>query len=764
MAKHLRVLIVEDSEDDALLVIRELKRGGYDTTFERVETAEAMTAALEKQVWDIIIADYRLPHFSAPEALELFHQSGLDLPFIVISGTIGEETAVATMKAGAHDYLMKDNLTRLVPAVERELHEAEIRKQRKRAEEALRLAEQNFRNSLDNSPLGIRIVSAEGELLYANQAILDIYGYSSVEELKTMPVKKRYTPESYAEHQKRKGKRKQGKPVPASYEISIVRKDREIRHLITSRKAVVWGGEVQYQVMYQDITEREQAEEMVRESEGKYRQLFELGSDALFLIEVKTGKILDLNNAAIEMYGYSREEALQMKNTDFSSEPDKTRKATLESEKHIPVRYHKRKDGTIFPTDISVAYYTWYGKKVCVAAIRDITERKQTEEEKKKIEAQLQQAQKMEAIGTLAGGIAHDFNNILSLIMGYTELSMMNLPKDSLVRDNMNKLIKAGERARDLVKQILTFSRQSEYEQKPLQIHLIVKEALKLLRPSLPTTIEIRQNIASTGMVMADPTQMHQVIMNLSTNAYHAMQEKGGVLEVSLADVELDSDFTARHLDTHIGPYIRFTVSDTGYGIEKKDIDRIFEPYYTTKEKTGGTGMGLAVVHGIVKSYSGAITVYSEPSKGTTFNVFLPKIEETKVETETEEMGPIPTGNERILLVDDEPAIVDIGKGMLENLGYTVETRTSPIEALEAFKAQPDKFDLVITDMTMPKMTGDELAKELMKIRPDIPIIVCTGFSERINEEKAKAMGIRRLVMKPIVQRELAEAVREALD
>jgi len=391
-----------------------------------------------------------------------------------------------------------------------------------------------------------------------------------------------------------------------------------------------------------------------------------------------------------------------------------------------------------------------------VAVKRDVTE-------EVKLETKLRQAQKMEAIGTLAGGIAHDFNNILSMIMGYTELTMMNLPEDSRAQDNMNKVFKASERARDLVKQILAFSRQTEQEQKPVQIHLIVKEALKLLRPSLPTTIEIRQNIASTGTVMADATQMHQVIMNLSTNAYHAMSEKGGILEVSLTDVELDSDFTARHPGTHPGPYLRLTVSDTGHGMEKKVIDRIFEPYYTTKEKGEGTGMGLSVVHGIVKGHGGAITVYSEPGKGSTFNVFLPRIEEVEVVAETEEMMPIPMGKERILFVDDEPAIVDIGKGMLEHLGYTVVTRTSSIEALEAFKAMPDKFDLVITDMTMPKMTGDELAKELMKIRTDIPIIVCTGFSERINEEKAKAMGIRAFVMKPIVQREMAKAIREAM-
>ncbi len=282
MGKPLRVLIVEDSEDDALLVIRELERGGYETTFERVETAEDMTAALEKQVWDVIIQDYSLPHFNALGALKLLQQSGLDLPIIIISGAIGEDVAVETMKLGAHDYLMKGNLTRLVQAIERELREAEVRKERKRAEEALRIAEQNFRNSLDNSPLGIRIVTAEGELLYANQAMLDIYGYSSVEELKATPAKKRYTPESYAEHLKRREKRKLGKPIPAHYEISIVRKDGEIRHLVASRKEVTWGGETQFQTLYQDITDRKQAEDALRESESKYRTLVENIPERIF--------------------------------------------------------------------------------------------------------------------------------------------------------------------------------------------------------------------------------------------------------------------------------------------------------------------------------------------------------------------------------------------------------------------------------------------------------------------------------------------------
>jgi len=525
--------------------------------------------------------------------------------------------------------------------------------------------------------------------------------------------------------------------------------------------------------LQREIIERKQAKKALRGSDEKYRAILETIEEGYFEVDL-AGNLTFLNDSLCKIVGYSRNKLLDMNNRYYT---------TLETAKkmHHDFKQVYRTGKSMSLTDYEIISKDGMKRVVELSSslmrndqnrpigfhgiVRDISERLQAEEEKKKIETQLQQSQKMEAIGTLAGGIAHDFNNILSLIIGYTELAIGNLPKDSRARSNMNKLLKAGERAKDLVKQILTFSRHTEQEQKPVLIHPIIKEALKLLRSTLPTTIEIRQNISSANMVLADPTQIHQVIMNLCTNAYHAMNEKGGVLEVSLTDIELDSEFTTKHLNAYPGPYLRLTVSDTGHGIEKKIIDRVFEPYYTTKGKSGGTGLGLAVVHGIVKSHGGIITVYSKPDKGSTFNVFLPRFEGAEVVEETEiRLGRIQTGKERILFIDDEPAIVDIAKGMLEHLGYKVQVRTSPIEALAAFKALSDKFDLIISDMTMPKMTGDELAKEFMAIRPDIPIILCTGFSEHINEEKAKAIGIRKFVMKPFVMREMAEAIRQVLE
>ncbi|MGB5750806.1 MAG: ATP-binding protein, partial [Desulfobacterales bacterium] len=314
-----------------------------------------------------------------------------------------------------------------------------------------------------------------------------------------------------------------------------------------------------------------------------------------------------------------------------------------------------------------------------------------------------------------------------------------------------------------LVKQILAFSRQAEQQLAPVKVKHLVKEALRLLRASLPSTVEIRPNIQSDSATLADPTQIHQVVMNLCTNAEFAMREAGGILEVSLSDVSIDSTLKVQRLDLIPGDYLCLSVGDTGHGMPEDVKARIFEPFYTTKGRDKGTGMGLSVVHGIVKSHGGAVTVKSEPGKGSTFEVFLPKIE-MKTALAADDNLAFPTGDERILFVDDEKVLTDMGRQMLERLGYRVVCRTSSIEALELFKAQPGNFDLVITDMTMPNMTGDKLAAALMDIRRDIPVILCTGFSEQFTEEKAKKLGIREYILKPMVMNKLAQTVRGVLD
>ncbi|UCG56642.1 MAG: response regulator [Phycisphaerales bacterium] len=396
----------------------------------------------------------------------------------------------------------------------------------------------------------------------------------------------------------------------------------------------------------------------------------------------------------------------------------------------------------------------------------DITKRKKAEKEKIDLELQLSQKQKMEAIGTLAGGIAHDFNNILAAMQGYVELSLEDIediPEGAAVRENLENVLSCGKRATKLVRQVLTFSRKNQQEKEVTEIGSIVKEVLKMLRASLPATIKIFRKIeADSSMVLADPTQIHQVLVNLCTNASHAMRETGGMLQVGLTDITLESE--TRIGDERLGPgqYAKLTVSDSGCGMDKEVIERIFEPFFTTKQVNEGTGLGLSVVHGIIRSHHGAIEVESAPGEGTTFCIFLPKVEATEVQ---ESESPVPAAREHevILLVDDERMMVDVTKLMLERLGYTVIAKTSSVDALETFQEKPDEFDLVITDQIMPNLTGTQLATELMAIRPDIPVILCTGFGENVSPEEAESMGIRKFVMKPISKDEIEAIVRNVL-
>ncbi len=396
--------------------------------------------------------------------------------------------------------------------------------------------------------------------------------------------------------------------------------------------------------------------------------------------------------------------------------------------------------------------------KVLVHIAKDITGRLA-------LEHRLRQAQKMEAMGTLAGGIAHDFNNILSPILGYSELALNKLSSTSPVTHDIEQVLQAATRARELVKQILTFSRRSEQELKPLQLHAIVKESVKLLRSSLPSTIEIRQQIATDcGTVLADPTQIHQIVINLCTNAYHAMRDRGGVLGIRLSALtvaEADDKVLTQELEA--GPYVLLEVSDSGHGMDRRTMEKIFEPYFTTKPKGEGTGLGLSIVHGIVKAHGGHITVYSEPGQGTTFHVYFPTIEKRDFFGEAVLKQPLPRGQGRILAVDDEETIVELIGQLLADLGYTVTSFTSSEKALEAFLREPDHFDVVITDMTMPKLTGLQLATRILEARPDMPIILCTGYSELVDEKIARAAGIRKYLMKPVSRKKLAYAVREAL-
>jgi PAS domain S-box-containing protein len=389
--------------------------------------------------------------------------------------------------------------------------------------------------------------------------------------------------------------------------------------------------------------------------------------------------------------------------------------------------------------------------------LRDVSDRK-------RMEQQIRQSQKLESIGTLAGGIAHDFNNILAAIIGYTELARDLAGHNMQIGKYLQQVLKASERARNLVKQILAFSRKGEPQRKPILPHLVIREVMKLIRATMPSTIDIHADIPELPyVIIGDTTELHQVIMNLCTNSVHAMQERGGVLRVSLEPVDITPEDAEHHHDIPPGGYVRFCVSDTGTGISPDIINRIFDPFFTTKEIDKGTGMGLAVVHGIVRSYGGDIAVETTPDKGATFSILFPRVQEPGA-PETLRQKIIARGSESILLVDDEEPIVTSLEALLASMGYRVTARQDSLEALVEFKKNPGNFDLLITDQTMPHMTGYELSREILAIRPLIPIILCTGFSEKVDASAAKASGIQGFVMKPVSMQELSEAIRSVLD
>lgn len=524
--------------------------------------------------------------------------------------------------------------------------------------------------------------------------------------------------------------------------------------------------------LHKENAARAKIEKDLRESETKYRLLFDNAVEGIFQI-LPNGRFLSANPSLVRLLGFNSSQELFEYVEDIGNQlylyPGEwdNFKRIIEAEGVIRAFESQilKKDGTAIWVFLNAS--TVRDDKGAIlyfeGFMEDITEHKHDQKEKEKLQAQLTQAQKMESIGTLAGGIAHDFNNILFPILGYTEMLLDDLPEDALFRESLNVIYTGALRARDLVQQILAFSRQGNNELRLMKMQFIIKEALKLIRSTIPTTISITQNLqADCRPVKADPTQIHQIVMNLTTNAYHAMEENGGELNVTLKEIEV-GDYDLINPDMIPGLYACLIVADTGMGINKEVMNRIFDPFFTTKKNGKGTGMGLSVVHGIVKGMNGKIQVYSKPGKGCEFHVYLPVVGSVLENQASSINKPLPGGGERIFLVDDEEAIIAMEQQILERLGYHVTSRICSMEALEAFRAGPDKFDLIITDMSMPKMSGDKLALEIIKIRPDIPILLCTGFSESLTDEKIKSLGIKGLLMKPIVIRDLAQKIREVL-
>jgi len=523
-----------------------------------------------------------------------------------------------------------------------------------------------------------------------------------------------------------------------------------------------------------NIRQLEDSRNQLQEEERKYRALFEQSTNSIILYDPETRRPVDFNHLANESLGYTPEEFKKKKMEDYSLSPlddivEKVR-YTIENGRHTFETQHKRKDGEVRDIVVNARSIRLGGKVYMLTLLNDITRDKKAEEERILMEKQLRQGQKMESLGTLAGGIAHDFNNILGVILGYGELMLMDLPGDpqNNFRQNTESLLNAVYRAKDLVQQILTFSRMGEDKREPLNINGIIKETLKLLRATLPPTIDIRQVIdGESNVILGTPGHVHQVIMNLCTNALHAMRGGKGILGIDIRTVDLETGSVPGGIavfdKVEPGTYVQITVTDSGNGIESAVLERVFDPYFTTKEPGEGTGLGLSVIHGIVKKYRGNASIESRFGKGATARVWFPSV--TSLEAPVKkEIETLPTGKETVLLVDDEEELLKSLQQILRQLGYTVLSGSSTTTALKVFLKNPGGIDIIITDMAMPEMTGIQFAREALNVRPDIPIILCTGFSEFVDAEKAKDIGIRKFLMKPVDRQTLATVIRNVLD
>ena len=637
--------------------------------------------------------------------------------------------------------------------------------ERRKAEGALKKERETFYFILENDPSGVMLIDANGVYRYVNPEFTNITGYT-IEDVPSGRVwfRKAYPDKEYRNKVIRTwltNRLPGGRSLDVEFNITC--KDGQTKD-IEFRTSLLADGAVTVLV---DITRRRDAEKALHESEEKYRSIFENAMEGIFQT-TPGGRFLSVNPALARIYGYDSPHELiecitNMAEQMYVDPGDRARLMELYSKQGLVERFETQ----LFRKDRSKVWISMSARAVLgpdggvaryEGTVEDITPRK----EKEAIEAQLRQSQKMEALGTLAGGVAHDFNNILTGIIGFSEMLLDDVAPEDPMHRKLDLIFRSARRGHDLVRQILAFSRKGEADKKPLRLGALIGEVVKLLRATTPSTIDIREHIfTGDDLVLADPVQIHQVLVNLCTNGVHAMGNQGGVLDIGLAGEEPDTDDLPQGW-AGSGRYVKITVRDSGCGMSPEVVERIFEPFFTTKSPEEGTGLGLSVVHGIVNGHDGLISVRSKPRDGSLFTVFLPRLRQ-KLPSAAETTEAAPLGKGRVLFVDDEEIIAEMGKERLERLGYDVVVSTSAAEALGIFRNDPSAFDLVITDYTMPVMTGIDLAGEMIAVRPDIPIVLSSGLNDPISPRKLKKMGIRGFLTKPILKEDLAKIIQAAL-
>jgi PAS domain S-box-containing protein len=757
MRPELRILIVDDSPEDAMLIIRELQKE-FIPIYKRVESPEGLKQELRNNLWDVIVSDYVMPQFSGLAALSIVQQNKLDLPFIMVSGQMGEDMAVESMRSGAQDYLIKDNLSRLIPAIKRELNEAKIRVQRRDAEESLRATENRFQSLVEHSLVGIYLLQ-NTQFTYVNPKFARIFGYqqNDIIDAKTFL-------DLVPEEDKQNFSDNFLQPLTERtrnlhYFFQGRRKDSVIIEIEAHGTRTELNGNPAIIGTILDITERKHSEDELR----KLWRALEQSPVSVIITDIK-GNIEYVNPKFSLITGYELEEILG-KNPRFlksgSTNPEIYKELwnTIISggEWHGEFQ-NRKKNGDLFYESVSISPIRNSEGQIThyVGVKEDITERKKAVEH-------LRQVQKMEAIGQLAGGIAHDFNNLLTIINGYSTILIRSIEAESPHHREAMQILKAGERAADLTRQLLSFSRKQILEPKVININLLIKSVENMLSRLIGEHLHLITNINRTvGLIKIDPGQIEQIIINLVVNARDA-SETGGRITIETDNCTIDEAVSSLTPDLIPGKYVILSVSDEGIGMTDDVKRRIFEPFFTTKELGRGTGLGLATVYGIVKQNGGYLEVNSQPDKGTTFKIFIPQAyQETELDV-TCTNNKLPHGNQTILVVEDEPGVLELVVSTLSSNGYNILKTTDPLEAISIFEENKANIDLLLTDVVMPFMSGPKLAETLSELKPGLKVILMSGHTDdRISLEKILAKGVP-FIPKPFANGALLSKVAQTL-
>ena len=774
----LRILILEDVPTDAKLVERELKRAKIVFTPRHVDKRDAFLKELEDFLPDIVLSDYSMPQFNGLEALELVLELTPSIPFIMVTGSINEETAVECMKKGAADYVIKENLIRLGPAVKSAMEKKRIREEKERAQEDLRKRTYDLRERVKelNCLYGISKLIEEGDISMEEMArrIVNLlppaWQYPEITCARIILEGQEFRTGNFKEtawkqtcditiHDELAGAVEVDylEEKPENDEGPFLKEERDLIEAITQRIG--------------KITEHKRAEEALRNSEEKYSTLFNEARDGIVLTDLE-GRIVDCNLQFEHLTGRYFHELEQMKIWEIRP-PEKVK---LAKEKFQEIKdkgfsgsdelEFQKPDGTIVPIEFFAKRVEFLNRQYIQGIVHDITERRNAEREKRTLETQLFQSQKMEAIGTLAGGIAHDFNNLLTTIIGNAKLALNDISKDDSLREEIEEILKAGERSASLTRQLLAFSRKQVIKPEVLDLNEVINETEKMLKRMIGEDIEFQTVLKpELWKVHMDSGQVDQMFINMVVNSRDAMPQ-GGKLTIEMANVDLDKNYLSEHgIEGAAGHYVMLAVSDTGSGMDKETREHIFEPFFTTKEIGKGTGLGLSTVYGIVKQNKGFIWVYSEPGQGTTFKIYLPKVKEG-TEPEEKERTPVGdlNGSETVLIVEDDDRVRNLARKILERYGYSVLEAENGEDALRASEEHDGSIDLMITDVVMPKMSGKETVEHLQPLYPQMKVIYMSGYTDNaIVHHGVLAPGLNFLE-KPFAPEGLARKVREVLD